>query len=211
MSSLTKVVPRALAVMVAAAGLVACSGLRSSNPVTQVYPLQPRFATPPAGGSAAPLAATLGVQLPLAVPGLANNSIALLRPDGALDAYAASRWPGELPEELQPLIVQALRSAGHWANVQAEAGPFKSDYLLQVEIQQFTAVYAGDVHDSAPMVQVRLVATLGRRADRAVLKSYAIEESAPAGANRMGAVIAAFNRAAGAALQRLAADAVPPP
>jgi ABC-type uncharacterized transport system auxiliary subunit len=196
-------------------GLAGCSGLRSSDPVVQVYPLQPRIAVAAgAGGNAAggnavaaqPTAGTLAVMLPIAAPGLNTVNIALLRPDGVQDAYAASRWPEVLPEVLQPLIVDALRAGGRFANVQPDSGPFKADYLLQVEVRQFAAVYAGDVHAAAPTVQVQLVATLGRRADRSVLRSYAAAGTAAAGANRMSAVVSAYNSALGAALQQLVAE-----
>jgi cholesterol transport system auxiliary component len=200
------------ALLVLASALAACSGLHSSEPTTQVYPLLPQYAAaaPTTAAGTAPAAATLAVLLPSAVPALNNGNIALLRADGALDAYASSRWPGELAEELQPLIVQAVRAAGRFASVQSESGPFASDYLLQVEIQQFAAVYSGDVKTSLPTVQVRLVATLGRGADRSVLRTFAIEESVPVSSNRMSAVIAAFNRATAATLQKIAAGTVPP-
>ena len=192
-----------------ALALAACSGLHSAAPVTQVYPLQPQFAAAERAPGGA-VAGTLSVAQPVAAPALNSSNIALLRPDGAVDAFAASRWPGELPEELQPLIVQALRAGGRFASVQTEASPFTSDYLLQVEIQQFTAVYTGDVRATTPVVRVRLVAKLGRRADRSVLHSVTVDESGSAGANRMSAVIAAFNRATSAALQRMVADIAPP-
>jgi ABC-type uncharacterized transport system auxiliary subunit len=210
-----------VAVLGLALGLAACSGLRSSDPVMQVYPLQPRAAdntaaaasvpAAPSAAGAQPVAATLAVVLPVAAPGLNSTSIALSRADGVLDAYAASRWPEVLPEVLQPLIIDALRAGGRFASVQADNGPFQADYLLQVEVRQFAAVYAGDVHDSSPVVQVHLVATLGRRADRSVLRSFAVHETAVASGNRMSAVIAAYNSALGAALQRLVAEAQPPP
>jgi cholesterol transport system auxiliary component len=186
-----------------------CSWLRSSAPAVQVYPLRPAVAGASAAVAAAaqPAAAALGVVLPVAAPGLNTNNIALLRADGVLDAYAASRWPELLPEVLQPLIIDALRAGGRFASVQADTGPFRADYLLQVEVRQFAAVYAGDVKDSAPTVQVQLVVTLGRRADRSVLHSFVVNESAPASANRVSAVVAAFDSALGAALQKVVAEA----
>jgi ABC-type uncharacterized transport system auxiliary subunit len=197
--------PRALLGLLFVLAAAGCSGLRSSDPVNQVYPLQPPAAAA-APAAAVPDAATLAVVLPVAAPGPNSINIALLRADGVLDSYAASRWPEVLPEVLRPLIIDALRAGGHFASVQADTGPFKADYLLQVEVRQFAAVYSGDVHGSAPTVQVQLVATLGRRADRSVLRSYSVDAAVPASANRMAAVIEAFNRAASAALQKLTAE-----
>ena len=199
--------PQALLCMLFALAAAGCSGLRSSDPVTQVYPLQPRAADAApavaALSAAAPSAAALAVVLPVAAPGLNSINIALLRADGVLDAYSGSRWPEVLPEVLRPLIVDALRAGGHFASVQSDTGLFRADYLLQVEVRQFAAMYSGDVHSSTPTVQVQLVVTLGRRADRGVLRSYSVDVAVPASANRMAAVIEAFNRATGTALQQL--------
>jgi ABC-type uncharacterized transport system auxiliary subunit len=140
---------------------------------------------------------------------LNTERIALVRGNGVLDSYAASRWPEVLPEVLQPLIVDALRAGGQFDTVQADAAPFKADYLLLIEVREFAAVYSGDTTDTVPTVRVQWVATLGRRGDRTIVRSVRIETSAAATANRAGAVMEAFNQALGAALTQLVTGVVP--
>lgn len=195
---------RCLTMALALCAAAGCSGFHSDEPATLMYVLQPASggAQPPA---AAPAGGSLAVIMPVAVPGLNTDRIALLRADGVLDAYAGSRWPDVLPDVLQPLLIDGLRAGGHFSSVQADSGPFLADYVLQVEVRQFAAVYgAGEV----PTVRVQWVASLGRRADRKLLRTFTIEQSVPAAANRMAAVMAAFNAATGAALQQLVAGSV---
>jgi cholesterol transport system auxiliary component len=176
-----------------------CSGLHSNQPAMQVYTLDPVFtqAKPEAGANAT----TLQVLRPQAAPGLDTDRIALRRSAQRLDYYAASRWPAPLPEFLQSLAIEALRASGKFRTVQADSATFVSDQVLQIEIRRCQAEYAGD---GAPSVHVQLLATLGRRSDRAVVASISAESSVAAAENRMQAVIAAFQSATTAALADLA-------
>ncbi|MFO1410877.1 MAG: ABC-type transport auxiliary lipoprotein family protein, partial [Steroidobacteraceae bacterium] len=128
------------------------------------------------------------------------DRVALRRADHTLDYYAANRWSGRLPEILQGLVADTLRAAGTYRTVQPEAAPFDYDETLQVEVRDFQAEYAGG---AAPLARVTLVCTLGRRSDRAVLASFVLDGSATAGADRMHAIVAAFNAALDAALAAL--------
>jgi cholesterol transport system auxiliary component len=193
---------RALLAASAMSSLLACSGLRSSAPATQVYRLQPLMPAAMAGTATDSLA----VVLPVVAPGLDSDRISLIQPDGRLDSYAASRWPDALALVLQPLIVDALRAGGRYRIVQTDAMPFNAEYLLLVEVRQFAIEY-----DTAnrPAATVSLVCTLGRRADRTPVRSFSISNSVPASADRMGAVVEAYNQALGTALQQLVLQANP--
>jgi cholesterol transport system auxiliary component len=180
-----------------------CSGFHSHEPATQVYTLDPQFTqAPPAAASTA----TLQVLRPEAAPGLDTERIALRRSSQRLDYYAASRWPAPAPEFLQSLAIEALRASGKFRSVQADSATFASDLVLQIEIRRFQAEYAGD---GAPVVHVQLVATLGRRKDRAITSSVSADSSVAAAENRMQAVVAAFQSATTAALADLAARLAP--
>jgi cholesterol transport system auxiliary component len=189
---------RALAagVLMATSG---CGGFHSDRPAAQVYTLDPVTAQP--GPDATRSAATLLVLRPQAAPGLDTENIALRRGDQRLDYYANSRWPAPLPDFLQSLAVEALRASGKFRSVHSDRSAFAADEVLQIEIRRFQAEYAGE---GAPVVHVQLLATLGHRADRSVVASVSAEGSAPAAENRMQAVVAAFQRAAAAALTDLA-------
>jgi cholesterol transport system auxiliary component len=185
--------------------LAACSGLRSNAPVTQIYLLQPSPVVTAAAAAEAPTA-TLTVLLPVVAPGLASDRISLVHADGRLDSYAASRWPDGLPLVLQPLLIDALRAGGRFRAVQSDAMPFNAEFLLQVEVRQFAIAYDAADH---PVATVNLVCTLGRRADRVPVRSFSIATEVAATANRMGAVISAYDQAVGKALQELVTQANP--
>jgi ABC-type uncharacterized transport system auxiliary subunit len=187
-----------VALLASALAMSGCSGLRSKVPVDQVYLLQPQL---PAAAASDAVAGSLRVLLPAVAPGLDTERIALTRPDGRLDYYSASRWPADLSLVLQPLLVDALRAGGRFRNVQSDGTPFNAEYLLQVEVRQFGIEYDAA---SNPVARVTLACLMGRANDRTAVRSFAIEQSVPAAANRMGAVVGALNQALGAALAQLA-------
>jgi cholesterol transport system auxiliary component len=181
-----------------------CAGLHSNQAVAQVYTLEPGFA--PAAASATGNAATVQVLRPLAAPGLDSEHIALVRGVQRLDYYAASRWPAPLPELLQSLAIDALRSAGKFRAVQSDGTAFAASEVLQIEIRRCQAEYAGD---GLPVVHVQLHATLGQQNERSLVTSVSAESTAPVAENRMQAVVAAFQQAVGAALEQLATQLAP--
>lgn len=182
--------------------LGACTSFKSDRPTAQVYalryaPLAPDLA---AAGAEAP-GATLQVLNPTAAPGLDDDHITLLHEGQKLDYYAGGRWAAALPEVLQQMALEALRARGHWRAVQGDAAPFAAEQVLQLEIARCTAVYSGS---GPPEVQVRLVASFGRRSDRSLLSTQVLEARVPASENRLGAVAAAYERALNIALGQLA-------
>jgi len=182
-----------------------CADFHSKQPAIQVYTLQPSFSAAAAGATAA--TATLQVARPLAAPGLDTDGIALQRDGQRLDYYAASRWAAPLPEIVQSQAIEALRASGKFRSVQPEGGAFAADLVLQLEIRRCQAEYVGA--DGPPTVQVQLLATLGRRADRSVLATVSAAGTAPASENRMQSVVAAFQAALGTALGELSAGLAP--
>jgi ABC-type uncharacterized transport system auxiliary subunit len=192
--------------LLASAALTACfSGLSSKLPAQQRYVLQPKLAAP----AAIPDSRVGSVQVlrPSAAGGLGGDGIAVLRPGARLDYYSSGRWATDAPTALQALVIDSLRGAESFATVESDSEPFASQYILSLEVQHFEAEYDGD---GPPTVQVALVCTLGRRADRNVVVSFTAHGSARADADRMQAVIAAFEQATGAALSQVAASIVPP-
>jgi cholesterol transport system auxiliary component len=181
------------------AALSGCSAFKSNVVETQVYLLQPTAAAEAATASSAP-PGSLSVQMPVAAPGLETDRIVLTRAGGRLDYFAAASWADRLPQVLQRVTIDALRARGAFGAVQSDAAPFNTDFTLQIEVRRFAAEYADT---GAPTVHVVLDCTLGRRSDRGILTSFTAEASVPAGDNRLGAVIEAFDRAAGMALQQI--------
>jgi ABC-type uncharacterized transport system auxiliary subunit len=183
--------------------LAGCSGLRSNAPADQVYLLQPVL---PAVVTATAAAGGLRVMLPAVAPGLDTERIALVHPDGRLGYYASSRWAADLSAVLQPLLVDALRAGGKFRAVQSDGTPFNAEYLLQVEVRQFGIEYDASGN---PVARVALVCLLGSASDRTAVRSFTIEQRAPASTNRMGAVVTSLNQALGAALAELVSATTP--
>jgi cholesterol transport system auxiliary component len=145
---------------------------------------------------------TLQVPRPQADPGLSTELITLVQSDHRMGHYAGSSWPGALPDVVETLAIDTLRASGHWSAVQDAPSPFSADYLLQINIRRFEADYTGG--GEAPKVYVTLDCTIARRLGRELLTSFVAEGVADAEANKMSAVVAAFEKAANAALATMA-------
>jgi cholesterol transport system auxiliary component len=183
---------------------VACSGLRSSAPATQTYVLRGENAhSAPAAG--APLAPSLQVARPQPAPGLGSEHIVIVQSDHRMSYYAGSQWAAELPRVVETLAVERLRGSGAWQAVNDSESAFSSEYFLQITIRRFEAEYTSD---AAPTAYVILDCAIGRRSDRLLVASFAAQGAAPASANRVGAVVAAFEQAANTALNQLAEASV---
>ncbi len=191
--------------------LSGCSGLlHSSAALEQVYFLRAK-ATEETGDPRPPIAASIHVGRPVAGPGLDSSHILLLEPDRRMSYYTASRWPAPLPEVVEDLASQVLRASGSWSNVQSSESPFPSDYLLQIHIRRFEADYStagvkgggravAGSGPAAPEVRVILDCTIGKRSGREVVATFVAEGHAVAAANRLNAVVAAFEEATNVAL-----------
>jgi cholesterol transport system auxiliary component len=203
-----------LPVLTAVIALAACvSGLNTKVPARQSYTLQGVSAPADGPGAAAaapegpPAASSIEVLAPSAAPGLGRADIVVLRPGERLDFYANARWAAAAPVMLQSLVIDRLRAANRFASVESDTGPFSAQYVLSLELQHFEAVYEAA---GAPTVRVALVCTLGRRTDRNVVASFTVRSEVRADADRMEAVVAAFDEATGRVLEQLAAEVVPP-
>ena len=194
----------------------ACSGgLRSGEPQIVAYVLRappPDLRVPPGTEPLArpaslrkSLDASVMVLAPVVAPGLASDGIALITADSRLDHYAGSRWADELPRVVSALAVHTLRGSPALGTVSDSAAPFASDYVLRIDITNFEARYAGTRADAgeAPNVRVRLECAIARRNDHVVVASFIAEANEAATENRLGAVIATFDRAAQSALTQL--------
>ena len=199
--------------------LAGCSGLfQSKAKPEQIYFLRaPAVATaapapqPTDSAAAAPAAAaatipaSLRVTRPLASPGLDTSRIMLVQTDHRMNFFSGSRWPAPVTQLVEALAVETLRATGAWASVEDSASPFPSDYLLQIHVRRFEADY--NEGGGAPVVHVVLDCVVGRRQGREVLANFTASGSAAAVANRQAEVVAAFEQAAGTALQSLSQQA----
>jgi cholesterol transport system auxiliary component len=181
--------------------LGACASiLRSNAPASQVYLLRDTRA-PVQKSAATAAAASLQVALPLAGPGLYSDHIAIVESAHRMSYYAGSQWAAPLPVLIETLVIERLRGTGTWAAVNDSESAFRSEYYLQIDIRRFEAEYTSD---ASPTVRVSLDCAIGRRASRELLATFSAEGTAPAGANRVSAVVGAFEQATNASLDQLA-------
>jgi cholesterol transport system auxiliary component len=181
--------------------LSACASiLRSNAPASQVYVLR-AINAPVEKSVATPATASLQVALPEAAPGLYSDHIVIVEPGHRMSYYAGSLWAAPLPLLLETLVIERLRTTGDWAAVNDSASAFASEYYLQIDIRRFEAEY---LSDASPTVRVNLDCAIGRRAGRELLATFSVAGAAPAGVNRVSAVVAAFEQATNASLDRLA-------
>lgn len=182
--------------------LSGCGGLfRSNARPDQVYYLR-GSALDKASVAADPLATSLRVVRPTAAPGLDSPQIVLLQSDRRMSFYLASRWPASVPNVVESLAIEKLRGSGMWQSVSDSTSSFPSDYVILVTIRRFEADYTGG--GPAPDVHVVFDCAVGKREGREVVGSFLAEGSAQAGANRLGAVVAAFETATNTALDSMA-------
>lgn len=197
-----------LSAMVLALALAAgCSGTFTSKaPVSRAYVLRPAPAAADsvaADGAAADGAAgaaakpafdgTLRIQRPNPGPGFETDRILLLRDGRELDFYATGHWAAPVPDMVAALAIETLRRKPLFAGVYGEGTPMRADFFLQITVRDFVAAYPGG--SDAPVARVVLDCTLGRRLDRSVIAAFTAQGSAPAPANRMGEVVAAYEAA----------------
>ena len=191
-----------LTTVCALAALSGCSGLFHSNArPEQVYYLR---ATPGPQGIA-PIATSLRLNRPTAGPGLEGTPIMLVQSDRRMSFYEEARWPAVPANLVEMLAVEKFRGSGAWQSVADSTSPFPSDYVLLVHVRRFEADYTGGT--VAPEIHVVLDCIIGKREGREVITSFLAESSVPAAANRLGAVVAAFEAAANAALDSMQTQA----
>ena len=191
-------------VLLLCALLAGCSGLfRSTARPEQTYYLRAPAGTSSASDASSPPAiqASVRVGRPVVYPGLDSSHITLLQPDHQMNFYTAARWPAALPEVIETLTVETLSASGAWAAVVDSTSPFPADYLLQVTVRRFDADYTA--RGAAPVVHVTFDCIVGRREGREVIATFIASASAPAAANRLSEVVAAFEQATSEALGSL--------
>ena len=194
---------RLLWFVVLTGALAGCGGLFHSNArPEQVYYLR---ATPIPPG-AAPVATSLRFNRPTTSPGLDSADIVTLQPDRRMSFFLASRWPAPTSYMVEMLAVEKLRGSNLWQSVADSNSSWPSDYVLQVVVRNFEADYTSG--GTNPVIHVVLDCIVGKREGREVIGSFLAEGSAPASANKMSAVIPAFETAANAAIDSMTTQAL---
>jgi cholesterol transport system auxiliary component len=146
-----------------------------------------------------PSAVAIAVARPRAAAAIDTDRIAVHSAGNRFDYYSAARWAESAPQMLQQSLVSALAATGQFGGgVMTAPARVPTELLLDVELRRFEAVTTGADAASpgaAPVVHVQVQVSLvdSRRAARVM--SFVSEAAVPASENRLGAVVAAFDRA----------------
>ena len=186
-------------VLALVAGLSACvSGFESHEPVADTFVL-----SAPAGLAAVPaVGGSLTVRLPTVRGGWEGAQLPVRLSDGRRSQLAAARWARGVDEGVGAVVADTLRARGAYSAVLTDTSPFHGRWTLELEVAEFTAVYAQV--GEAPRVQVTLVGAVGRSRDNALLGTVAGRGEKTAAADTRTAIAAAFNAALQAATLEVA-------
>jgi cholesterol transport system auxiliary component len=197
---------KSLLAVIVALPLASCAGglFKSKLEAESAYVLSARGE--PAAQAAAPLPVDLAVLKPRMEPGLESDRIAALYPDRRLEFFAGGHWSGSLDDVLQALAVQAFRRQGSLRSVSGESTRFNSTHWLELNVEDFQAEYR--TAGAPPIIKVRLAARLGNAADHGLLGRYDAVVEQAASADRLGAIVEAFETAANTALGQIIASTV---
>jgi cholesterol transport system auxiliary component len=187
--------PRLIAVgalLAASLGLNGCVTLFPKAPPAQLY----RFgAEPPKLDAKAQVGAPFNLLLAQTVFVHAARSDSILTSNGTETAYlAGSRWVSPAAVLFDEAIGRAFDAAGGPARLVPRGGLGSSGASLRLDVQVFEARYSG-AKTAAPTVVVRVHGVLAPMADRRLAAERTFEADKPAGDNRVGAIVTAFDEA----------------
>ena len=194
----------AAALLAASLALSGCITLFPKATPVQLY----RFGETPSAGEAKPPAgqgAPFNLQRAATVFDRAAQSDAILTTSGTETAYlAGSRWVAPATVMFDEAVDRAFNAAGGPAHVVPRGEMGSSGVSLKLDVEAFEARYAGG-KDAAPTVIVRVHALLVRLSDRRPIAENTFEVDKPAEANRVGAIVHAFNDATDNAIGQIVA------
>ncbi len=100
-------------------------------------------------------------------PGLDTDRIAVLK-GRQLDYFRGVRWGGRTVEVVQSMLVATMNDQQLFRSVTAEQARVANDYMLDVEVRNFEADYAGG---AIPEVHVMIIGRLIRVVDRKLVST----------------------------------------
>jgi cholesterol transport system auxiliary component len=116
---------------------------------------------------------------------------------------AKTRWIAPASDLFDMAEIAAIERRAPGIMAVRGGNPVRVEYLLFVDVRRFEANYSGGAGMPPEIVieaQVRLV----RRSDRATVGDWSVAHREPAAENRVGAIVAAFDRATAAVTAEVA-------
>jgi len=191
---------RALSLIAAALALSACVSLLPDAEPSQLYRLE--GAIDPSA-TIAPPAPTFGLVLPSTGFVQAASGDRILTVTGDEVAYiAGARWVAPASELFEEAVERAFDANTGPARLVTRGEMRTAESVLRLDVRRFEVVYDRG-QDAAPLVVVRLRATLVNRGDRALIDEKVFQAEVRATDNRVSAIVAAFDAGTGQVLTQL--------
>ncbi|MDO8901824.1 MAG: ABC-type transport auxiliary lipoprotein family protein [Phenylobacterium sp.] len=191
---------RALVLGAGALCLSGCVSLLPSADPSQLYRLEAAIAPVASGTSAGP---TFGLVLPTIGFARAAGGDRILTTTGDEVAYIASaRWVAPASALFEEAVTRAFDANTGPARLVTRGELRTADSVMRLDMRRFEAVYDRGPN-AAPVIVVRLRATLVSRGDRALIAEEIFEAQVRASDNRVGQIVAAFDAGTGEVLTQL--------
>lgn len=191
----------AAAVAVVAVSLAGCISLFPKSKPAQLY----RLDAPAPAAEQSPASVRVGVLKPGASFARAIGGDRMLGLTGAEAAYIAdARWVAPAAVLFDEAVARAFDANTGQARLVTRGEVANAHYILRLDVRNFEAVYENG-RDASPVVVMRMRAVMTRTQTREVVGEKLFEASVPAGANRVTAIVGAFNRATGQVVTELVA------
>lgn len=182
-----------------AGGLSGCISLLPKTKPAQLY----RFGVAPAAAASPARPEAIGV---FRAGGVFQREAAgdrILTVTGERAAYVAdARWVAPAEVLFEEAVASAFDSAAGRVRLVARGEPTHSDYALRLDVRNFETDYG---EGRAPTVLVRVRAVLSRDSSHAPVAEQVFEAHAPAAQNRVGAIVAAYDKALSQVLAQVVA------
>jgi ABC-type uncharacterized transport system auxiliary subunit len=174
------------AIMLASALLLSgCSGFKSSAPPTAMYTIHAAQAQPQGVYRQKRIVSVAEPSMP---PGYDTDRIAISFDQGRRMDYAAgAAWPAPLPKMLQDFVLHSANAMPGIMAVAPDSG-LPATSSLQVRVNDFEPVYAGDPKKEPPVVRVSMTFTLMSLERNRIIATVTKGGEQPASANTLTAI-----------------------
>ncbi len=172
--------------------LASCGGLLPKPPDRKLYRLVPALDAVKRGPR---VNVTLLIATPSSLAGIDSKRIALTPSAVSLDYFADAEWIDRPSFLLREAIVDGFEKSRSFAGVSTEGLGLNADFVLDVEIRDFSAIY--DSPNAPPRVRVQLDVEIVTMRGRSIVAETSLSREVTAQGNDVPAVVMAFNQAVG--------------
>jgi cholesterol transport system auxiliary component len=192
-------IARLVACLAAASLVGGCELIKAAEEPVDLYTVTPKSTFE---GDLPNVYWQLAVEVPNAGANLNTGRIAITNSPTSYDYYSKTAWTDRAPMMVQTRIIDSFENSHKIVAVAREAIGLRANYVLQVDLRNFEAMY---FYGGTPIVHVRMVAKIVRMPDRQIIGVGTFERCVRARADKVRSVVEAFDQALGSVIKRLVA------